>query len=244
MPEFKDLRKKVHRRRIEVMLLAGYAVAVTCALIISLFNKETPPQHKDIEVAENYDFGSNILTPAFEDSTVNNPFEKAYSGVYAISLVSDNPQLQQKLILAQNELKEVVMPGAPKPKKRMQYGSMDGLYQKERHVIMVETGDTFIGLLNKQGLDSKNSTEAYNVLRKVYDARNLRVGQYLILTGVFNVQSHDLYSFRWNWVRHETILLCIFEYIHPVLQEHVLFPDHRNGFLYLCSDRRSSPFLS
>lgn len=192
MPEFKDLRKKVHRRRIETMLLAGYAVAVTCALFISMFNKETKPKVEEVEVSENYDFGTDILTPAFEDSNINNPFELAYNSVYEIKLISDNPQLQQKFVLMQNEQKEIVMPGTPKPKKRPQYGSMDGIYQKERHVVMVETGDTFIGLLNKLGMDSKSATEAYNVLRKVYDARNLKVGQYFVLTGTFNVQSHDL----------------------------------------------------
>lgn len=192
MPEFKDLRKKVHRRRIETMLLAGYAVAVTCALFISMFNKGTPTPVKEDTVAESYDFGADILMPAFEDSDIDNPFELAYNGVYEISLISDNPQLQQKFILAQNEQKEIVMPGAPKPKKRTPYGSMDGLYQKERHVVMVESGDTFIGILNNLGLDSKNATDAYNVLRKVYDTHKLRVGQYFVLTGVFNVQSHDL----------------------------------------------------
>lgn len=192
MPEFKNLRKKVHRRRIEIMLLAGYAVAVTCALVISMFNKEIKHEVQDVEISENYDFGSDILTPAFEDSDINNPFEQLYNSVYAIHLISENPQLQEKFILVKNEQKEVVMPGVPKPKKRVQYGSMDGIYQKERHVVMVQSGDTFIGLLNKLGLDSKNATDAYNVLRKVYDARNLKVGQYILLTGVFNVQSHDL----------------------------------------------------
>ena len=192
MPEFKDLRKKVHRRRMETMLLAGYAIAVTCALVISMLNKNQKQEVAPVEIADNYDFGSDILMPAFEDSIANNPFEQAYNSIYEIKLISDYPQLQQKLILAQNEQQEVVMPGLPRPKKRMQYGSMDGLYQKERHVVMVESGDTFIGLLNKLGMDSKNATDAYNVLRKVYDTRNLKVGQYFVLTGVFNIQTHDL----------------------------------------------------
>ena len=192
MPEFKDLRKKVRRRRIETMLLAGYAVAVTCALFISLLNQNTTSAKSKTEVADNYDFGSDILTPAFVDSADNNPFERVYNDIHNIKLISDLPQVSQKFVLAQNDEKEVIMPGAPRPKSRSQYGSMEGMYQKERHIMMVESGDTFIGLLNRLGMASKDATEAYNTLRKVFDARNLRVGQYFILTGTFNVQNHEL----------------------------------------------------
>ncbi len=192
MPEFKDLRKKVRRRRIETMLLAGYAVAVTCALFISLLNQNTTSVTSKTEVADNYDFGSDILTPAFIDSADNNPFEQVYDDIQNIKLISDLPQISQKFVLAQNDEKEVIMPGTPRPKSRLQYGSMEGIYQKERHIMMVESGDTFIGLLNRLGMASKDATEAYNTLRKVFDARNLRVGQYFILTGTFNVQNHEL----------------------------------------------------
>lgn len=192
MPEFKDLRKKVRRRRIETMLLAGYAVAVTCALFISLLNQNMASVTSKTEVTDNYDFGSDILTPAFIDSADNNPFEQVYDDIQNIKLISDLPQISQKFVLAQNDEKEVIMPGTPRPKSRLQYGSMEGIYQKERHIMMVESGDTFIGLLNRLGMASKDATEAYNTLRKVFDARNLRVGQYFILTGTFNVQNHEL----------------------------------------------------
>ena len=192
MPEFKDLRKKVRRRRIETMLLAGYAVAVTCALFISLLNQNMASVTSKTEATDNYDFGSDILTPAFIDSADNNPFEQVYDDIQNIKLISDLPQISQKFVLAQNDEKEVIMPGTPRPKSRLQYGSMEGIYQKERHIMMVESGDTFIGLLNRLGMASKDATEAYNTLRKVFDARNLRVGQYFILTGTFNVQNHEL----------------------------------------------------
>ncbi len=192
MPEFKDLRKKVRRRRIETMLLAGYAVAVTCALFISLLNQNANNVTSKHETVENYDFGSDILTPAFVDSVDNNPFEQVYTDIHNIKLISDFPQISQKFILVKNDDKEVIMPGAPRPKRHPQYGSMEGMYQKERHIVMVESGDTFIGLLNRLGMASKDATDAYNTLRKVFDARNLRVGQYFILTGTFNVHNQDL----------------------------------------------------
>ena len=192
MPEFKDLRKKVRRRRIETMLLAGYAVAVTCALFISLLNQNTTKKDSEHEIADNYDYGTDILTPAFVDSAANNPFEQVYTDIHNIKLISDLPQISQKLILIKNDEKEIIMPGTPRPKTRPQYGSMEGIYQKERHIVMVESGDTFIGLLTRLGMAGKDATDAYNTLRKVFDARNLRVGQYFILTGTFNVQNHDL----------------------------------------------------
>ena len=192
MSEFKNLRKMVRRRHVEMMLLAGYAIAVTCALVITLFNKSTNVEPQEVEAADNFDYSNDILTPAFVDSVANNPFEEAFVNVQNIKLLSENPQVVQKFVMVQNGAKEVIMPGTPRPKQRTQYGSMDGLYQKERHVVMVQSGDTFIGILNKLGMDSKNATEAYNALRKVYDTRNLKVGQYFVLVGVFSVQTRDL----------------------------------------------------
>ncbi len=192
MPEFKNLRKKVRRRRIETMLLAGYAVAITCALFISLLHKTAAPRENAVEVAENYDFGNDVLTPSFVESNENNPFEQAYAQILQLKLVSDSPQITQKFADASAGEKEVVPLPTPKPKKQPAYGSFEGIYQRERHVVVVQPGDTFIALLNRFGMESKSATEAYNALRKVYDARNLKVGQYFILIGTFNMPSHEL----------------------------------------------------
>lgn len=192
MPEFKNLRKKVRRRRIETMLLAGYAVAITCALFISLLHKTAAPRENAIEITENYDFGNDVLTPSFVESNENNPFEQAYAQIQQLKLISDNPQITQKFADAQTSEKDIIPLPAPKPKNRSAYGSFEGIYQRERHVVVVESGDTFIGLLNRLGMESKSATEAYNALRKVYDARNLKVGQYFILIGTFNMPSHEL----------------------------------------------------
>ena len=110
MPEFKDLRKKVRRRRIETMLLAGYAVAVTCALFISLLNQNMASVTSKTEVTDNYDFGSDILTPAFIDSADNNPFEQVYDDIQNIKLISDLPQISQKFVLAQMMKKKSLCP--------------------------------------------------------------------------------------------------------------------------------------
>ena len=192
MPEFKSLRKRARRRRIETILLAGYAFAVTCALFLSLLNKPSSDYKVPIRHIsdETYDFNSNVLTPAFEDSAADNPFELAYAQVNSVPLLSDNEIIIQKFELAQNGQTEVVMPTEAKPKYESK--EISGIYQKERHVLVVKSGDTFIGMLKDLGMDTKTATEAYNTLRKVFDARNLKVNQYLELTGTFDVQSRQL----------------------------------------------------
>lgn len=194
MPAFNSLRKKLRRRRIETMLLAGYAFAITCALLLSLINKSNSdkpnlPLYHSYD--ENYDFGNNVLNPAFNDSVQDNPFELAYIQVNDIKLLSENEIINQKFNVAKLE-KSVIMPVASKPKYQKDYGEISGIYQKERRVLVVKSGDTFIGMLTKLGMDTKNATEAYNVFRKVFDARNLKIGQHIELTATFDIQSRQL----------------------------------------------------
>lgn len=195
MPAFNSLRKKLRRRRIEAMLLAGYAFAITCALLLSLINKKTTDELElpiyHVGSGEQYDFGTNVLTPAFSDSAQDNPFELVYMQVNDLALLSDNDVITQKFQAAQID-KNIVMPVHAKPKYQKDYGEISGIYQKERRVLVVKQGDTFIGMLTGLGMDTKNATEAYNVLRRVYDARNLRVGQYMELTATFDIQSRQL----------------------------------------------------
>ena len=192
MPKFDNLRKKLRRRRIEAMLLAGYAFAITFALFISLINKSTeetyklPIQHID----ENYDFSADVLTPAFNDSVADNPFENVYDTVNNIKLLSSNAVIMQKFTLVQNG-KEVIMPVTSKPKSPHKY-ALSELYQKEHRVLVVDYGDTFIGMLTDLGMDTKNATEAYSVLSKVYDARRMKPNQYIELTATFDIQSRQL----------------------------------------------------
>ena len=194
MPAFKNFRKKLRRRRIETFLLAGYAFAVTCALFLSLLNKpfsmapKLPITHVS---ADSYDFSGDILTPAFNDSVEDNPFDTVYTEVNNLKLLSANEVVLSKFEITQND-KNVLMPVDAKPKYEESSSELSGIYQKERRVLMVEKGDTFIGLLTGLGMNTKSATEAYNVLRKVYDARKLRVGQHIELTATFDVRSHQL----------------------------------------------------
>lgn len=192
MPEFTNLRKKVRRRRIETILLAGYAVAVTCALFVSMLNKGDTPVREHQFADESYDFnGNDVMTPAFND-TQDNPFNILYAQVNNIRLLSDDETLSAKYKLSQNGQTGVVMPIQSKPKVFAQTGSFEGIYQKERRVIVVAPGDNFIGILTNLGMETQSATNAYNTLKKVYDARKLKAGQHIELTATFDVQSKAL----------------------------------------------------
>lgn len=191
MPGFTNLRKKVRRRRIETILLAGYAVAVTCALFVSMLNKNSEPEAEQKYTDDSYDFSNDVMTPAYND-VKDNPFEVLYAQVNSIKLLSDDNAIAVKYRLNQNGQPAVVMPIQPKPKMFEQAGSFDGIYQKERRVIIVSPGDNFIGILTNLGMENKSATNAYNTLKKVYDARNLKAGQHIELTATFDVQSKSL----------------------------------------------------
>lgn len=193
MPAFKSFRKKLRRRRIEGMLLAGYAFAVTCALFLSLLHKPMNADAPNLPIshsnADNFDFNADILTPAFSDSVDDNPFDMVYDKVNNLKLLSAYEVVTSKFELSQNG-KNVIMPLEAKPQIKEKYGELSGIYRKERHVLIVQKGDTFIGLLTKLGMDTKSATEAYNVLRKVYDARSLKIGQHIELTATFDLRTH------------------------------------------------------
>lgn len=191
MPGFTNLRKKVRRRRIETILLAGYAVAVTCALFVSMLNKNDAPAVEKKYAEDNYDFNNDVMTPAYND-VKDNPFELLYAQVNSIKLLNEDNVLTAKYRINQNGQSAVVMPIQPKPKMFEQAGSFDGIYQKERRVIIVSPGDNFIGILTDLGMENKSATNAYNTLKKVYDARNLKAGQHIELTATFDVQSKSL----------------------------------------------------
>lgn len=194
MPEFKKLRKNVHRRRIETLLLAGYAFAVTCALFVSLLNKGGEPEERQIENSDSgYDLHADVMTPAFNDSVSDNPFELLYAKVNNIRLLSDEKVLSPRYVVSHGENKQIVMPVKRKPHvAEQQTGSYEGIYQKEHRVLVVSPGDSFIGILTGLGMETRSAATAYNTLRSVFDARNLKAGQHIELTATFDVQTKML----------------------------------------------------
>lgn len=190
MAAFDNLRKKLRRRRVETFLLAGYAFAVTCALFLSLLNKSSTQKLPLRHLGEQeYEYSSDILTPAFNDSVKDNPFEHTYNQINNLKLLSENEVIVSKLELYQDGKAAQTTEIKPEPET---FSEFTGIYQKEKRVLVVSSGDTFIGLLTSLGMDNKHATEAYNTLKKVYDARSLKVGQHIELTATFDVQSRKL----------------------------------------------------
>lgn len=69
--------------------------------------------------------------------------------------------------------------------------------EKERTVeneIVVSKGDTFMSILTKLGLEYAAANDIYLELKKVYDPRNLRIGQKLQITTIMDTQEDKLLS--------------------------------------------------
>lgn len=68
-------------------------------------------------------------------------------------------------------------------------------YKKEIKVtkdLTIKKGDTFISILNDLGLNYQESHNIYLDLKKVYDPRNLKVGQKLKINAIINNQSKEV----------------------------------------------------
>ena len=192
MAEFKRLRKKLRRRRIEMLLLIGYATAITCALFVSLLNKQAPLEEKQIVAAEeDYDFSSDFMTPAFNDAVKNNPFDELFADINNINLLSNSDIINDKLYASDTNQDNILLPPPAKPKYVKE---LEGIYQKERRVVMINKGDNFIGILSNLGMDYQSATNAYNTLKKVFDARKLQVGQHFEIVATYDVHTRDLES--------------------------------------------------
>lgn len=192
MAEFKKLRKKLKRRRIEMFLLVGYAAAITCALFVSLLNKTTIKSDEPVTIVdEDYDFSSDFMTPAFNDAVKDNPFDAVFAEVNNVNLLSNFDIINDKLYATAKNQDNVLMPLPAKPKYVKE---LEGIYQKERRVVMINKGDNFIGILTNLGMDYQSATNSYNTLKKVFDARKLQVGQHFEIVATYDVQTHDLES--------------------------------------------------
>ncbi len=69
--------------------------------------------------------------------------------------------------------------------------------EKEKTVeneIVVSKGDTFMKILTKLGLDYNTANNIYLELKKVYDPRNLRIGQKLQITTIMDIQEDKILS--------------------------------------------------
>ena len=193
MQGFNRLRKKIRRRRIETFLLAGYAFAITCALFVSLLNKVDSSQKEDkiITVEESYDFDSDIMTPAFNDVSKDNPFDVLFAEVNNQQILSNNEALNELMYSSGISQTGIIMPLPSRPKRTV---TLDGIYQKEHRVVMINKGDNFIGILTRLGMEYQSANTAYTVLKEVFDAKKLQAGQHIEITATYDVQTKELES--------------------------------------------------
>lgn len=177
---FNKKRKKAKRLRQERALLLVYAIAVTAALFVSIYNnnsvKASAPQSMAMEdmLPEEFaqmqpeDIDEDLKTEEILEDDEISEDEDALENEFVS--VADEPQTQliDNVELKTQDLIEEV--------------ATSGGVRISHDVITVEKGDSFIGILTKLGLDYAKATDIYTAYKKVYDARNIKIGQQINIT--------------------------------------------------------------
>ena len=167
---FKRARKTAQRIRHERTLLLVYGIAVTAALIFSIYNNNT------VRASVDYDEELIDVMPEEMALEAESPFTLAEN-----LKLSEEDLIAPEQITAedQNELK---------PAESMLTAKTVGVNED---MITIEKGDNFIGILTKMGLEYAEATNIYTAYKKVYDARNLKQGQILNISSVTDSQYQD-----------------------------------------------------
>ena len=72
-------------------------------------------------------------------------------------------------------------------------------YQREKDIqklLTVSKGDTFISMLNNQGLGYEEAHGIYTAFKKVYNPANIKIGQKILLNGVYDTELQKLTSVK------------------------------------------------
>ena len=171
--DFKQAKKKAKRIRQERTLLLIYAIAVTAALLVSVFHNNNV----------------NALV-AYDEPLIDEMSEELALEESSFSL-EDN----LKPIEDENGHFEVIEPEeqTPELKSAEELISVKAMGVNEEAVV-VEKGDNFIGILTKMGLEYAEATKIYNAYKKVYDARFVKAGQIINISSVVDSQYQDMVS--------------------------------------------------
>ena len=180
---FKKARKKTQRIRKERTLLFIYAVAVTAALIISINNNnkvEAAANNVKISeiVPEETNFEEELLAEDLKVSTDDEEQEDINKILYPNQ---QSTEIIEEQIAEQNS----VLP----PEVSIPAGT-----HINHEIITVAKGDSFIGILKNLGLDYTKATELYKVYKKVFDARNIKIGQDIDITTTVDDKYNELVS--------------------------------------------------
>lgn len=177
--DFTKKRKKAKRIRRERTLLFVYAIAVTGALLVSVYNnnsvKASTPDN--VEIAE-------IVPEEFDYELTENIHNDLKTEDFLEDQISQITDSQETQIIenaeTQADAQEIVQ-------------QAKGMHINH-DIVTVAKGDSFIGILTGLGLDYSKATDIYSAYKKVYDARNIKVGQQIDITTTIDSVYNELVS--------------------------------------------------
>ena len=201
--DFYKARSKAKKIRQQRSLLFGYAIVVTAGLIVSLYanvEASTPENSKLTEsvAGEIVAYDSEIVTATdLKDSAES--FSIAQDSDFDEEALPDEEQtaMSEDEAVAENVTENVAETAAENSSAEelaVVANEPANTLQTNEEIVTVAKGDSFIGILTKMGLDYSQATDVYTTLKKVYDARHIKVGQDLQITSTFNTQNTQLAS--------------------------------------------------
>lgn len=171
--DFKRAKAKAKRIRQERTLLFVYALAVTIALFLSIYNNNAVKA--SLPDDEEY----------FEEMTEEMALEtEPFSLQENLKLSEENDVIPQTIEVEEDgevtqTAEDMISPQA---------------YGVNEDAVTIEKGDTFINILTKMGLEYAEATKIYTAYKKVYDARNVKIGQVLNISSVSDSKYNDIIS--------------------------------------------------
>lgn len=174
--DFTQKRKKAKRLRTERTLLFIYAVAVTGALLISIYNnnsvKASIPNKLEMEDMVSEEFDYELPENINDDLRAEEFLEEQISDSQETQIIENTE--------TQTDAQEIVQQA-----KGMRIN---------HDIVTIAKGDSFIGILTSLGLDYSKATDIYSAYKKVYDARNIKVGQQIDITTTIDSVYNELVS--------------------------------------------------
>ena len=169
--DFHKVRTKAEKMRHQRFLLFVYAVAVTVALIISICHKSpveasipNAEQMADLTPEEFADYQDMAMA---DDLKLNADNAESNDPTVVFQEPSSEPQNMQSLLNPTN-------------------------FQINEDIVTVTKGDSFIGILTGMGVEYAKADEIYDALKQVYDARNIKVGQEMLITSTIDSKYNEL----------------------------------------------------
>lgn len=155
-------------------------------MVLKLIN-DIKPKHKYRVITLGY---AVAVTSAFVLSLTNN--SNVNASVY--------PKEKSEYLMLENAVSESIEnPASLYPADRILNirSLFDTVYNYQRihefeKLISVKKGDTFISILNSFGLTYNEAHSLYSAFKKVYNPANIRVGQKIFISGLFDEKTQKL----------------------------------------------------